>query len=104
VTVRYHSTAERPALKIWWFDDDGSLIDFSTSYTFTLTIGSLSKSSNIAGAAGVGVEPSGTPNIVVTWGAGEIATIGSAGTYEARLTATTSGADRVFTFPFQVLS
>ena len=28
MTVRYHSTAERPTLEMWLIDDDGSLIDF----------------------------------------------------------------------------
>jgi hypothetical protein len=104
MTVRYFSTAERPALKIWWHDDDGSLIDFSTSYTFSLVIGALTKTTNITGAAGAGTNPTGTPNITIAWSPGEIATIGAAGAYTARLTATTSSADRVFSFPFQLLS
>jgi hypothetical protein len=105
--VRYHTTAERPALELWWFDDDGTLIDFSTGYTFSLKVGSagstalLTKTSDITGAAGAGVEPTGTPNVVVTWTAGELAL--TTGTYLAQLTATSSSLDRVAAFQMQIL-
>jgi hypothetical protein len=106
VTVQYHSTADRPALELWVFDDDGTLIDFSASYTFVFKIGTpgsaalLTKSSGIAGAAGSGVEPTGTPNVVITWVAGDLAL--TPGNYTGQLTATTSSLDRVYTFPFTI--
>lgn len=106
--VRYYSTAERPALELWLLDDDGALIDFSTgSPTFVFKIGNagsaalLTKSAGIAGAAGAGVEPTGTPNVVVTWSAGELAI--APGAYRWQLTATSSSLDRVFAGPFAVL-
>ena len=105
--VTYVKTADRPALQIWWFDDDGALIDFSSGYTFSLKVGSrgmaasLVKTSNIVGAAGAGVEPTGTPNVVVTWAAGELAL--AAGGYLAQLTATTSSLDRVIEFDLTIL-
>jgi hypothetical protein len=108
VSVQYHSTADRPALELWLFDDDGTLLDFSSGYTFVFKIGTpgatalLTKSSGIAGAAGSGVEPSGTPNVVITWSAAELAI--AAGNYVGQLTATTSSLDRVFTFPFTITS
>jgi hypothetical protein len=107
VTVRYHSTAERPGLELWLFDDDGALINFASGYTFVFKVGTpgetalLTKSSGITGAAGAGTEPDGTPNVTITWTAGELAI--AAGSYQGQLTATTSSLDRVFTFPFTIL-
>ena len=107
--VRYYVTADRPALELWLIDDDETLVDLSSGYTFTLKVGSpgstglLSKTSGITGAAGAGIEPTGTPNCVVTWTAGEIATL-PIGRYTATLTATTNGLDRVWQFPFEVLA
>ena len=107
MTVTYHSAAERPALELWILDDDGALIDFSSGYTWSLKIGAagstalLTKTTNITGAAGAGTAPTGTPNVVVTWSAGELAI--TAGVYTAQLVATTSSTDRVFEFPFRIL-
>lgn len=106
--IQYHQTAERPALELWLQDDDGTLIDFSTGYTFSLKVGIpgstalLTKTSGIAGAAGAGTAPTGTPNVVVTWTAGELNI--ATGSYAAQLTCTNSGADRVFDLPpFDIL-
>lgn len=96
--LRWTSGAERPGLNLWWYDDSGALIDFSSGYTFTLKIGPrgstalLEKTSNIVGAVGAGTEPSGTPNVVVTWATGDLAI--AAGVYCLELKATSSGADR----------
>jgi hypothetical protein len=96
----YYRNAERPALKLWLQDDDGTLIDFSAGYTFVLKIGSpgvtalLTKSTNISGAAGAGTEPAGTPNVSVLWAAGELNI--APGVYRWQLTATTGGLDRTF--------
>ncbi len=106
-TVRYFSTAERPALQMWLQDDAGTLIDFSSGYTFSLKIGVagstalLTKTSSIAGAVGAGVEPTGTPNVVVTWTAGELAL--TPGQYQWQLKATNSSLDRVFAGTFVVV-
>lgn len=92
-------SAERPGAEFWWVDDAGELIDFSSGYTFSLKIGPrggtalLTKTTGITGAAGAGVEPTGTPNIVVTWSAGELDL--TPGVYRLELTATTSSTDRV---------
>lgn len=105
--VSYFATAERPVLELWLFDDDGTLINFASGYTFSLKVGRtgetalLTKSSGITGAAGAGTEPSGTPNVTVTWAAGELNI--TPGGYVAQLTATTSALDRIFEFPFDVL-
>lgn len=106
--LSFRSTADRPAAKLWIFDDDGTLIDFSTAgYTFSFKIGVpgsaalLTKSSGITGAAGAGVEPTGTPNIVITWSAGELAI--ATGNYSAQLTATITSLDRVFVGSIEIL-
>jgi len=104
--VSYHSTADRPALELWLLDDDDTLIDFSSGYTFSFKIGTpgtaalLTTTTGVTGAAGAGTEPTGTPNIVVTWTAGQLAL--AVGTYTGQLTATTSGLDRLFQFPFAI--
>ena len=96
----YKRNAERPAVEMWLRDDDATLIDFSSGYTWTLKIGELgttallTKTTGIVGAAGAGSEPTGTPNVVVSWTAGELNL--TPGTYAWVLTATTGGLDRVF--------
>ena len=103
----YHKSAERPALKLWLLDDDGTLIDFSSGWTFSFKIGRLgaaallTKTTNITGGAGAGVEPTGTPNVLITWTAGELNL--TAGIYEWQLTCTTSALDRVFAGRIQIL-
>ena len=98
--VSYHQGAERPALSLWLHDDDGDLIDFSSGYTFEFKIGSpgetaaLTKTTGIAGAAGAGTEPDGTPNVTVTWAEDELDL--TPGTYGWQLKATTSSLDRFF--------
>lgn len=98
--LSYHKNAERPAAKLWLFDDDGTLIDFSSGYTFSFKVGTngstavLTKTSNITGAAGSGTEPTGTPNVTVTWTAGELNLTPKVYTWQ--LTATTSSLDRTF--------
>lgn len=106
--LTYAKTADRPAAEGWIFDDDGALIDFSSgSYSYQLKIGNpgsaalLTKTSGITGAAGAGVEPTGTPNIVITWSAGELAI--TPGTYTAQLTATISSLDRVYSGVITIL-
>lgn len=105
--LRYYQGAERPALKLWLLDDDGTLIDFSSGYTFSFKVGApgsvlLTKTSGIVGAAGAGVEPTGTPNVTISWSAGELAI--TPGAYSWALTATTGGLDRVFGGVFHVLA
>ena len=105
----YHRNAERPAAKMWCYDDDGTLIDFSSGYDFTFKIGRggqaalLTKTANIIGAAGAGVEPTGTANVTLTWTAGELDIV--PGIYSWQLKATTaSSLDRVFEGTIHILS
>jgi hypothetical protein len=99
--LAYIKGAERPDTKLWIQDDDGTLIDFHTGYTFTFKIGRpgavaiLTKTSGITGAVGSGTETSGTPNVTITYSAGELDFV-STGGLRWQLTATTGGLDRSF--------
>lgn len=105
--ISYKTSAEKPDLQVWWSDDDDELVDFSSGYTFSLKVGQpgstavLTKTTGIVGAAGSGTPgAAGTPNLVVTWSAGELAL--TAGSYALEITATTGGLDRVAEFPFEL--
>jgi hypothetical protein len=109
-TLRYHKTASLPSIEMWIQDDDGTLIDFSTGYTFSFKVGHrgsaaiVTITSGITGAAGAGAEPDGTPNVTI---APADAQFGSQtpGTYTWQLTctATSGGKDRVFEGQFQII-
>jgi hypothetical protein len=101
-------TAERPDLQFWLLDEDEALIDLSTGYTFVFKVGapgqaaSFTKSTGITGAAGSGVEPSGTPNLTLTFTSSELDSL-TKGTYKWQLRATTGASlDRVWQGVFVV--
>jgi hypothetical protein len=102
-----YKTMERPDIKLWLVDDDKTLIDFSTGYTFTFKLGvpgsaaTFTKSSGITGAAGAGTEPSGTPNIAMTFSAAELDSV-AVGLTTGQLIATTSSLNRPFLFDVEV--
>ena len=107
-TLRYHTIDDLPDVKFWWFSEDGNLIDFSTgSPTWTFKIGLpgssalVTKTSGITGAAGSGVQPTGTPNVTLVWTAGDLASV-TPGNYQWQLTARISGKDRTESGPFIV--
>lgn len=103
-SLRYSRGAERPALQLWLFDDDNTLIDFSSGYTFVFKVGGrgttvLTKTSGIVGASGSGDAPApglsgGVPNVTVTWSVGELDIAPGGWTWE--LIATTSSLNRFF--------
>lgn len=108
MTIAYYRTAERPAIKLWLLDDDGALVDFSTGYTFEFKLGApgaaaaFTKTTGIVGAAGSGTEDSGTPNVTVTFTAGEIDAL-AVGATMWQIRATASGSlDRVYQGSFTV--
>ena len=104
MALAIYRTAERPAIKLWLQDDDGALIDFSTGYTFEFKIGrpgaaaDLTKTTAIAGAAGSGTETSGTPNLTISFTAGELDAL-TPGSTTGQVKATTGDLDRFFAFP-----
>ena len=104
-TLIYYRTAERPDIELWLFDGDGALINYASGFTFEFKIGNpgetavLTKTSGITGAAGSGSEPSGTPNITVTFTADELDNV-DVGTWTWQLKATSSGLNRFHQGPF----
>ena len=97
----YYRTAERPDIQMWLLDDDGSLIDFSTGYTFTFKLGTAgtdavyTKTTLITGSTGSGVEGTGTPNITLQFLPGELDDV-DPGSYTWQLIPRVGGLDRVF--------
>lgn len=106
-TIVLNRTMERPDVKLWLLDDDGTLINLASGYTFTFKLGNpgaaavFTKTANINGAAGAGVEPTGTPNVSMTFTGAELDTL-TAGTYTGQLVATTASLDRLWQFRVQV--
>jgi hypothetical protein len=107
-TLQYHQTAERPDIQLWVLDDDGTLINLATGYTFEFKIGKvgaeadLTKTTGITGAAGSGTETSGVPNCVIAFSAGELADV-PVGTHCWQLRLTTTGVDRVIKGHIEIL-
>jgi hypothetical protein len=101
MSLVYFRSAERPDLQFWLLDDDGVLINFASGYSFAWRLGTpgsaavYEKTTGITGAAGAGVEPSGTPNITITFSADDLDDV-DAGNYVWQLQATTSTLDRFF--------
>lgn len=95
-TPSYVIGAELGDLGISWYDTDGTLIDFSSGYTFTVKVGVrgsaalFTKTTGITGAATA-------PNVTVAWAtSGELNAL-STGQYALQVTArqTSSGKDRI---------
>ena len=105
--LTYYRTGERPDIELWLFDGDGTLIDYSTGFSFEWKLGNpgeaaaFTKTTGITGAAGSGVEPSGTPNITLTFTAGELDSV-TAGSYTWQLKARSSSLDRFHQGRFQL--
>ena len=94
VKWQYDQDAEEPAYAVDWYDNNDTLIDFSTGYTFEVKLVSvvtgqtvLTKTTNITGAATA-------PNVAVAWAVGELDV--APDYYEVHLKAITGGRGRVF--------
>lgn len=78
--IRYARGATRPDLNLWLYDDDGSLINFTTGFSFVVRIGDLGKAAlmekttGIIGSAGSGNEDTegSEPNVRVQWATGDL--------------------------------
>ena len=87
MTAQYVAGAELADLEVTWTDSDGTIIDFSSGYTFSLKVGaagqtaSFTKTTTITGAATA-------PNLTVAWAtSGELNSL-TAGGYTLQITAT----------------
>lgn len=91
MTLRYHAGAEVPSARLWLTDDMGDLVDLTALDLTALIVRHgrtvETKTSGLVGAAGDGTEPSGDPNLTITWDAGELAV--PAGNYDLRIEART---------------
>jgi hypothetical protein len=95
--VEYIQGAELPDITIRWTDSDGTAIDFTSGWTFTVRIGQVGqaavvqKTTGITGSDGA----SNTPNLVISWSSTEIESVAAA-TYSLQVIArhTGSGKDR----------
>lgn len=105
--IVYYRTAERPDIQLWLTDRTGTLIDFSSGYTFAFKVGTpgtaalFTKTTGITGAAGSGTETSGTPNVTIQFTAGELDSLAKRKT-SWQLRATVGSIDRVFQGSFEV--
>lgn len=92
--------SELPSAEFWWTNRQKALIDFSSGYTFTLKIGKrgakalTTKTTGITGAVGSGLEPTGVPNLTVSWSTTDLDIAG--GDYDLTIVATNgSSQDRI---------
>jgi len=84
---RYYQGAELGDLPFSWYDSDGTVIDFSSGYTFSVKVGvpgaaaSFTKTTGITGAATA-------PNVTIGWATTDELNSLSAGDYVVQITAT----------------
>jgi len=105
--IAYIRSAEKPDLQVWWYDDDGNLVDFSSGVvSWSLKIGqvgqaaALTKTTGITGAAGSGTPGSGTPNVAIVWATNELNL--TPGAYTLQLNCVTTDGDRVEQVPIEI--
>jgi hypothetical protein len=100
MTIHYPTpSASLPAAAFSWTDANNNLIDFSTGYTFRMTIGQppnravITKTTGFTGYAPV----VGSPNLVVSWAPSELSSL-TPGNWHFQITATqTGGGQRILT-------
>jgi len=101
MTIHYPTpAASLPAAAFSWIDANSNLIDFSTGWTFKMTIGQPPNSAVITKTSGLtGYAPVvGSPNLVVSWSPGELTSL-TAGrwTFQITATRTSDGGQRILT-------
>jgi len=106
MTIHYPTpAASLPAAAFIWLDASGNPLDFSSGWTFSMTIGQPPNMALITKnnqsyfvTNSVSPAPAGVPNLTVNWAPGELSTL-SAGRWRFQITATAtgSGAARVMT-------
>ena len=99
--VTYIQGSDLPDTAIRWEDSTGTLINYSTGYTFELKVGTpgdaalLTKSTGITGA-------STDPNVTLAWAtSGELNTL-AVGIYSAQLKATRGVDSKQRYLPFEI--
>src|SRR5688572_24863757 len=92
--VEYIQGAELPDIEVTWRDSDGSIIDYSTGYTFTVRVGQLGQAAVLTKVTGITGDNT-VPNIIISWSNTEIESLPAA-TYVLEVIArhTATGKDR----------
>ena len=105
MSAEYSPGDELGDLGLYFMDTNGALIDFSTGYTFVVTIldgdGNVlvTKSDDITGAAGSLTTNPPTPNVTIAWDTtGELDQITTPGSYPFRCVATRTADSKNRTF------
>ena len=95
MAAQYVLGAELGDLAITWYDDDGTLINFSSGYTFQVKVGlagqaaTFTKTTGITGAATA-------PNVVIGWAtSGELNSLTDPGAYTVQVAATRTSDSKV---------
>lgn len=94
--ISYIQGAELPDVEITWRDSDGTVIDFSTGWTFIVRIGTTGQAAVLEKTAGITGDNT-SPNLIISWSNTELETI-PVGPYDLQVIArqTVSGKDRKF--------
>lgn len=102
--VEYIEGADLPDMAITWYDNNDSLIDFSSGYSFTLKIGKPGVTALVTKTTGIGGFAT-APNVVVGWSTTDELNSLSADVYSALLVATRTadGKERLMMFEFVVV-
>lgn len=93
-----------------WVREDGDLWDFTTGFTFSLVVGDgvgpstgFTTAVGFTGAAGSGLPPNGTPNLVKQWATtGELLPMTNGTLYNAVLTFTRTSDGRYGVRKFKI--
>lgn len=92
--VTYYQGADLADLDLWWVDQQGALIDFSSGWSFLVEVGKqwraalVSKSAGVVGAAGSGTPDTGTPNVSIVWAVAELDAVAPGDDWIVEVTAT----------------
>jgi hypothetical protein len=96
--IEYPSPASSlPDLQITWEDQNGNPIDFSTGWTFKMTIAQPPNPAKITKMSGFSAG-NGTPNLTIMWSPNELSTL-TPGRWAFQVTATngpSGGKQRIF--------
>jgi hypothetical protein len=99
VTIHYPTpAASLPDVQFTWNDADGNIIDFSTGWTFKMTIGRPPNAAAITKTSGI-VGHAQSPNIIVIWNPNELISL-TPGVWYFQITASygpSGGKQRVMT-------
>lgn len=101
-TYTYRADQELPAMALEWLDRDGTVIDFSTDYNFTVQLTRKTQPTTVVATKTTGVTGAATsPNVLIDWSTSDFSGLtaeDNGTTYLVHVTArrTADSKDRVF--------